>query len=57
MILKLQARLSLCFLMFFFLYNIFQIVYHLKENQISSFISFFFIISILKLEKNNLIYF
>lgn len=57
MILKLQARLSLCFLMFFFLYNIFQIVYHLKENQISSFISIFFIISILKLEKNNLIYF
>ena len=56
MILKLQARLSLCFLMFF-LYNIFQIVYHLKENQISSFISIFFIISILKLEKNNLIYF
>ena len=41
MILKLQARLSLCFLMFFFLYNIFQIVYHLKENQISSFISIF----------------
>jgi hypothetical protein len=57
MILKLQARLSLCFLMFFLKRNIFQIVYHLKENQISSFISFFFIISILKLEKNNLIYF